>query len=85
MSLLNGISHELDEVLRVLQWWLVDEVDEDLLGLRIDAVVEELGPLDGEDERLGDVEPEGVGGVVVEGGSEAECGLLAGAADLVRD
>jgi hypothetical protein len=48
-----------------------------LLGLRIDAVLEELGPLDSKGERLGDVEPEGVSGVVVEGGGEAKCGLLA--------
>jgi hypothetical protein len=55
-----------------------------LLGLRIDVVLEELGPLDGEGERLGDVETEGVSGVVVEGGGEAKCGLSTGAADLVR-
>jgi hypothetical protein len=84
-ALLVGIAHELDDVLGALLRRLVDEVDEDLLGVRIDAAVEEAGPLDGEGERLGDVELEGVGGVAVEGAGGAERGLLAGDADLARD
>jgi hypothetical protein len=80
MLLLIGIAHELDNVLGALRRGLIDEVDDDLLGLCIDATIEKVGPLDGE----GDVELEGVGGVTV-GGGGSELGLLAGDADLTRD
>jgi hypothetical protein len=64
---------------------LIDKVDEDILGLCVDAAVEETRPLDAEAEELGDVELERVGGITVKRGGGAERVLLACDTDLARD
>ena len=75
----------MDHILGALLRRFIDEVDEDLLGLCVDAAVEEARPLDGEREGLGDVELERVGGIAVKGGGGAERVLLACDTDLARD
>jgi hypothetical protein len=84
-GLLVGVPQEVDHVLGALLRWLIDKVDEDILGLYVDAAVEETRPLDAKAEELSDVELERVGGITVKRGGSAERVLLACDADLARD
>jgi hypothetical protein len=84
-GLLVGVPQEVDHVLGSLLRRLIDKVDEDILGLCVDAAVEETRPLDADAEELGDGELERVGDITVKRGGGAERVLLACDMDLARD